>query len=408
MPLHLDPILVEGLSRAVCDEEPVTGLTHEFYRYPARFSPQFARAAIEAFTKPGDLVFDPFVGSGTTLVEAAALGRKAIGTDISSLATFLVRVKTTPLTEQGIAELRHWSRSLPKFWNLRRESTRPRSWVTQEYQRNLHDRSTWRMRKVIELILGCIPCLSNLTLQDFARCVLLKTSQWALDCRSQVPAVGEFRERFLDNLEEMVMGMREYGDLLNHLRSIRGRRPRLPICLHRSAIGIENNGLLARKSPRLVLTSPPYPGIHVLYHRWQVFGRRETPAPFWIANSLDGNGAAYYTFGDRRQQGLTRYYTQVAAAFRSIAKIADRNTLIVQAMAFSDPSWQLERYLKTMQSCGFVELQLNIPNSADGRLWRSVPNRKWYANFKGASGGSREVILFHRISSKGRQSIDFT
>src|ERR1700731_1047133 len=38
------------------DNEPVRGLTHSFYKYPARFSPIFARAAIEAFTQPGDLV----------------------------------------------------------------------------------------------------------------------------------------------------------------------------------------------------------------------------------------------------------------------------------------------------------------------------------------------------------------
>ena len=53
---------------------PVGGLTHNFYKYPARFSPEFARAAIEAFTEPGDLVLDPYVGGGTTLVEARALG----------------------------------------------------------------------------------------------------------------------------------------------------------------------------------------------------------------------------------------------------------------------------------------------------------------------------------------------
>jgi hypothetical protein len=40
--------------------------------------------------------------------------------------------------------------------------------------------------------------------------------------------------------------------------------------------------------PKLVLTSPPYPGVHVLYHRWQVDGRKETPLPFMIAGKLDG------------------------------------------------------------------------------------------------------------------------
>ena len=55
------------------DSEPVKGLTHIYYKYPARFSPQFVRAAIETFTRPGQLVLDPHVGGGTTLVEARAL-----------------------------------------------------------------------------------------------------------------------------------------------------------------------------------------------------------------------------------------------------------------------------------------------------------------------------------------------
>ena len=77
------------LLNAVRDRQPVAGYTHGFYRYPARFSPVFAREFISQFTKPGDLVLDPFAGGGTTLVEARALGRSVIGTDISQLAVFV-------------------------------------------------------------------------------------------------------------------------------------------------------------------------------------------------------------------------------------------------------------------------------------------------------------------------------
>jgi hypothetical protein len=58
---------------AVQNQQPVTGLTHNFYRYPGRFSPAFARAAIEALSRPGDVILDPFMGGGTTLVEARVL-----------------------------------------------------------------------------------------------------------------------------------------------------------------------------------------------------------------------------------------------------------------------------------------------------------------------------------------------
>src|SRR5882762_9138504 len=106
------------LLEAIRCKEPVGGLTHEFYRYPARFSPQFARAIIENFTSPGDVVFDPFMGGGTTLVESRALGRRGVGTDISSLATFIAKVKTTPLTRTDTDIIRVWARSLGNRLNL--------------------------------------------------------------------------------------------------------------------------------------------------------------------------------------------------------------------------------------------------------------------------------------------------
>ena len=86
----------------------VNGLTHNFYRYPARFSPDFVRAMVKEFSKPGDLIYDPFMGGGTTLVEAAALGRHCIGTDISSLAAFISQVKTTTYTNTQLANVEAW------------------------------------------------------------------------------------------------------------------------------------------------------------------------------------------------------------------------------------------------------------------------------------------------------------
>jgi hypothetical protein len=170
--------------------------------------------------------------------------------------------------------------------------------------------------------------------------------------------------------------------------------------LHRSAIGIENESEVQKfGSPALVLTSPPYPGLHVLYHRWQILGRRETPAPFWIAGTQDGAGGSFYTFGDRQQPQLKKYFDQAKQAFTSVAQVSDRRTMIVQMIAFSDPSWQLPAYLEMMTSCGLREKTFpQLANRNDGRAWRSVPNRKWYADKVGATGGSQEVVLFHKVS----------
>lgn len=75
---------------------------HSFHRWYGKLIPAIPAAAIEAFTQPGELVADPFCGSGTTLVEARRAGRASVGVDINPLATLLTRVKTRTLERAEI------------------------------------------------------------------------------------------------------------------------------------------------------------------------------------------------------------------------------------------------------------------------------------------------------------------
>ena len=93
-------------NQAFHTNDKVQGYTHDFYKYPARFSPSFVRFMLDSLTEPGDYVLDPFMGGGTTIVEAAASGRHAIGSDLNELAQFVTRVKTTPLSDQDVAKIR--------------------------------------------------------------------------------------------------------------------------------------------------------------------------------------------------------------------------------------------------------------------------------------------------------------
>jgi hypothetical protein len=137
--------------------------------------------------------------------------------------------------------------------------------------------------------------------------------------------------------------------------------------------------------------------VHVLYHRWQVDGRKEAPLPFMIANKLDGAGSSYYTMGDRHYPNLKTYFDSIRSSMSSLAALADKDTTIVQMVAFSDISWQLTRYLQTMREAGLSEFFLPaLKGKRDGRLWRSVPGRRWYSHQRGVTPGSQEVVLIHR------------
>ena len=385
---------------AIHSKEVVTGYTHDFYRYPARFSPSFARAIIEKFTRPGEMVLDPFMGSGTTLVEARAASRHAIGTDISSLAVFLAQVKTALLTRNDIESIRLWSKSVAAHLNLRNSCEPSHHETRSYYQRNINGRTTWPIRKTLELALGQVGHLHTARQRRFVRCALLRTAQWALDCRKEIPRVHEVRTQLLGYIELMLTGADKFRDAVRRSQKRFALGPVSVQCRQRSVIGIETDLLFETCAPpKLILTSPPYPGVHVLYHRWQVLGRKETPAPFWIAGSVDGHGASFYTFGDRKQQEMAGYFRRAHDAFQSLASISGPKTVIVQMLAFSEPSWQLAQYLEVMKGAGLVEMKFSeLANSSDGRTWREVPHRKWYATQKGSSGASSEVVLFHRLS----------
>ena len=71
--------------------------THSWHPFPARFPPQLPQFFIEHLSARKDTVFDPMFGSGTTLVEAARLGRRAVGCDIDPLARMMTAAKLVPL-----------------------------------------------------------------------------------------------------------------------------------------------------------------------------------------------------------------------------------------------------------------------------------------------------------------------
>jgi hypothetical protein len=71
--------------------------------YRACFKPQLPRFFIERLTAPGDVVYDPFMGRGTTLIEAALLGRIPCGCDVNPLSRFLVWPRLNPPRLEDVA-----------------------------------------------------------------------------------------------------------------------------------------------------------------------------------------------------------------------------------------------------------------------------------------------------------------
>jgi DNA modification methylase len=377
------------LRLSAMDSSQVDGLTHSFYRYPARFSPKFAASAIRLFSEPGDLVIDPFMGGATSIVEGFVAGRRMFGCDINSLAVFIAKVKTTPLSKAALENVINWAEEVAACMSFRYPVTDLEHIVGDSRAKNLSLPRARPLKKAVAVALHKLDELATGAERDFARCVILKTSQWAFDNRKRTTPIVEFRERFASNARGMADNLQEYSRLYRR-EKLRLRDCMVMQCdaaeLHRSNHFVDNKA-------KLVVTSPPYPGIHMLYHRWQVDGRRESPAPYWITDSQDGQGASYYTFTGRRRNDLGPYFDKVVATMGSVRKCLVKGGHIVQMVSFADPDRHLRQYLRAMRDAGFEEVKETYH-----RIRRDVPNRKWHANFNGKTAASREVVLVHQAA----------
>lgn len=71
--------------------------------YRACFKPQLPRFFIERLSRPGEVVFDPFMGRGTTLLEAAFHGRVPWGCDVNPLCARLLAPRLSPPTVEEVS-----------------------------------------------------------------------------------------------------------------------------------------------------------------------------------------------------------------------------------------------------------------------------------------------------------------
>jgi DNA modification methylase len=369
----------------------VSSLTHSFYRYPARFGETFVREVVLNFSREGDAVLDPFCGGGTTLVEALSLGRIALGSDLSELAIFVARAKATPLSRAQLCTVEDWIADV--------------TWPINELVMWHPDAGDPRLAgvppqpaRLIASLRERIRRLPRGACRQFATCLLLKTAQWAFDGKEHLPTSSQIVARFKDAFLEMRDGMSAYVDQLC-IAGVSKSEVRLRLRLNVAAAQSLSVGAfgLNRPTVALVVTSPPYLGVHVLYNRWQLQGRRELHAPFFITDCKDLGVASRYTIIPRGSSSVNTYFETIASSFRAVRNLLDERGYVVQLVSFAQADVSLHRYLTALRDAG-LELCETYLRSYGELSWRTVPGRRWYARVGAVSDSSaaQEVLLVHR------------
>lgn len=108
-----------------------THFTHGIHPYPARMVPQVAERIIMKYAPCDGLVWDPFCGSGTVLLESMIGNRPSIGTDLSPFACLLAKTKTTPIPSAEITRWNDWI--VPRLRGNRADNAR------KQFKPNLED-----------------------------------------------------------------------------------------------------------------------------------------------------------------------------------------------------------------------------------------------------------------------------
>ena len=364
--------------------------THPLYRYPASMSPHIARAIITELSNPGDTILDPFCGGGTTAVEALAQGRRVICSDLNTLACFVTESKAVPLSRDQLAFVQDWVDSItyPVRSYIR---VKPAPLVTS-------DGASYVPRScgLLLAIRDSIETLGDGKVQRLARLIVLRTGQVCFDCRQRALNPRVLLKAFRSVAHEAIGKMSEYSIQAERSGAhLQGRQAVQVIHTDAENLDVVAGGRL--KDVSLVLTSPPYPGMHVLYHRWQFHGRKEVALPYQLLGVRDGASESHYTLGSRLEQKNTTYFRRVNRIFSMLNTRLERGTRIVQLIAFSRPQSQLRRYLDAMRCAGLAGIGLTDTESAISRM---VPNRKWYIRTAARSPTRREYILIHESTGR--------
>lgn len=315
--------------------------THGIHPFAARCPPPLVDWAITQFSDVGGVVLDPMVGSGTALVEASLLGRKAWGADIDPLARLIAQVKATPVDldvyDKTVIEVERllgegrlddtWRPDLPN-WGY---------WFRADVAADLA-----RLRGAIAQAASADPEIRDLLWVAFSSLIVSRTS--VANARDLVHSRHHYREwadnpdvptRFRRRLRQVRRMMAAYLDRLNAWGIL---RPEVAI------VGTDARCLpVDDASVDLVFTSPPYCSA-LDYTRAHMF------AVAWLADVLDTTVGDYQRLG-RVYVGSERAPLAEVRTDQPLPPSANLDAVDELVTALSDApkrAWIVHRYFRDM------------------------------------------------------------
>jgi DNA modification methylase len=244
-------------------ERERTKHVHRLHPYLGKFVPQLAEVFLRRYAAPGRFVWDPFAGSGTTLVEANAFGAPAAGCDVSAFNCLLTRVKTSSYeAESLLGDLVHLAAAPPP--------ANPASVASDYLER-------WFAPQALAELLEFRARLGGTSYPDLWRVVLSRAARSARRARHddldfpREPVTGDYfchkHRRVCRPVGEAAKFLRRYvRDAAQRVQEYAAvRQASDAVVLHGDARDLD-----PPEPVDLLLTSPPYPGL-IHYHEQHAY-----------------------------------------------------------------------------------------------------------------------------------------
>jgi tRNA G10 N-methylase Trm11 len=297
-------------------------LGHDLHPYPAKFIPQIPANLIAGLSLRGEVVWDPFGGSGTTALEALLLGRNAISTDANPLASLICKAKCSALSPEQRSELLSLNsriRTLSNTPDLARVLLKIREKTSLKVPPipNLLD---WFLQESVEelsYIREEIETLDGPSSRTFA---LVALSSIVLASSFQ-DGETRYARRPRTLRPGRVLGMFA-GALENSLRK---HEPLEALLGYRKALvetadirAIDHMKIIEPESVDLIVTSPPYANStdYHLYHRFRLFWLGYDPRDFarleigsHLRHQREGKG--YSLYEEEMSQALEQIWSRL-------------------------------------------------------------------------------------------------
>lgn len=363
--------------------------THGYHAYPAMMIPQVARTLIEEYRPKGSLqtILDPYMGSGTTLVEAAVKGVDSIGTDLNPLARMMTKVKTTHYDERIIeAQLTELLFHL-SFYDASKVLNR-------NFER-VSNYSYWYSEEVL-LKLSFLHQLIDEYADDsdFFRLILAEIVREVSFTRN-----GEFKrfrmsedkiacyhpnpfELFEKKANRNIAGLHAYNEIAS--------RANITICDFNSTLGIPHD-VVASGSIDMVVTSPPYGDSRTTvaygqFSRWanewfgfsnaktldnELMGGRKCREVQFDSIELAETLSAIQAFDEKRYWEVVSFLNDYSRSIRNVAdavRVGGRVCYVVGDRRVKGVQIPLDYFTAEMfEQCGFRHIDT---------LVREIPNKR--------------------------------